>query len=313
MALPISALSQSAIKTALVETSYGVKYLCQSTKINKWAAFKPFQSSDTSYASSVQLETALKAADYGLSVVGYTTAAGALDIAAGSTEIWPHAKPLATVASPCRQGDFRGYNHSAVVPYSSTASPGTSTFTFSITKSSSAEILAENMATIKNGTWVILYRLGAGTTSVLTGSAVSSATFPFALSASGLAAGTYGACAAISYSGNYYPVPNTYKTFTVTAPVADSKLYLDSNLTTGTFRIRGFVSDASEYDSTKATTTKIYNLNGTQVNCGTGTITNNNIVFSWSDMVGDTEYVNTLTITSAASPASFNFTSMAQL
>lgn len=222
MALPQSSLSQQAIKTALGTSETGVIALCQSSKTNKWSGTKPFRSSATSYTYS-ELVAALKAANYGLNVQGDSTAAAALNRAAGSSEIWPHLKPQNTSSSPCRQGDFRGYNHQAPVPYSSsvTANDGTTglsnaSFEFDVDQASGAEVLAAQMNAIKNGKWVLLWRLSGGSTSVVNGANVSSATFPFSLTVDSIGTqGTYEACAAVLYNNTYYVIPNTYKTFQI--------------------------------------------------------------------------------------------------
>ena len=222
MSLPTSAVGQQAIKTALGTSESGVIALCQSTKINKWSGTKPFRSSATSFTYA-ELVAALKAANYGLNIQGDSTAAAALNRAAGSSEIWPYLRPQGTSGSPYRQGDFRGYNHSAPVPYSAavTANNGTTglsnaSFEFDVDQASGAEVLAAQMTAVKNGKWVLLWRISGGSTSVVNGANVSSASYPFSLTVEALGAqGTYEACAAILYNNTYYVVPNTYKTFQI--------------------------------------------------------------------------------------------------
>lgn len=222
MALPTSSVGQPAIKTALGTSESGTIALCLSNKVNKYSGTKPFRSS-TAYFTYAELVAALKAANFGLDVQGDSTAAAALNRAAGGSEIWPYLKPQNTSSSPCRQGDFRGYNHQAPVPYSAdvTANDGTTglsnaSFEFDVDQASGAEVLVSQMNAVKNGKWVLLWRVSGGSTSVVNGANVSSATFPFSLTVEGLGTqGTYEACAAILYNSKYYVVPNTYKTFQV--------------------------------------------------------------------------------------------------
>ncbi len=224
MALPTSSISISAVKTALGTSENGVIALCKSNKCNKWSGTKPFQSSTFQFTYA-ELVAALKAANFGLTMTGYNTAKLALDAAAGSGELWPHAKPAGTSSQPCRLGDYRGYNHNAPVPYSSSVNPTSGTtgsanasFEMIVNQASGAEVLASQANAIKNGQWKILWRRsGETTTNVVNGSNVSSATFPFDKIVQDLAdAGTYEACAAIYANSQYYPVPNTYKSFQIT-------------------------------------------------------------------------------------------------
>lgn len=223
MALPTSSIGQQAIKTALGTSETGVLNLCRSAKINKWAGRKPFRSSAEKYTYS-ELVAALKAANFGLQVTGYSSAAAALDAAAGTSELWPYLRPQATQSSPCRQGDFRGYEHTAPVPYNSavTSLPGTTgsanaSFEVDIDQASGAEVLVGQMAALQSGKWVMLWRKTNGSTTVVNGANVSSASYPFSLTVQDLAeAGTYEVCAAVYANSQYYPVPNTYKSFQVT-------------------------------------------------------------------------------------------------
>jgi hypothetical protein len=223
MALSTSSVSVGTVKTALGTSENGVIALCKSNKCNKWSGTKPFQSSTSRFTYS-ELVAALKAANFGLTMTGYSTAAAALAAAAGGSELWPHAKPAGTSSQPCRLGDYRGYNHNAPVPYSSgvTPVPGTTgsanaAFEFDVDQASGAEVLASQANAIKNGKWVLLWRKTTGTAASVNGANVSSATFPFSLTVQDLAdAGTYEACAAIYANSQYYPVPNTYKSFQIT-------------------------------------------------------------------------------------------------
>lgn len=224
MALSTSSVTVNQVKTALGSSDSAVIALCKSGKTNKWSGTKPFKSSADKYTYA-QLVAALKAANFGLSLTGKSTAAQALNLAAGSSELWPHEKPPGTSSYPCRLGDFRGYNHSAPVPYSATVSPNPITtgesngsFEVEIVQDSNAEVIVSQMPTFSGGKWVCLWRPSGGSTSVANGSNVSSASFPLpeVFTVEGLSTeGTYECCAAILVNGLYYAVPNTYKTFTI--------------------------------------------------------------------------------------------------
>ena len=105
--------------------------------------------------------------------------------------------------------------------YSVTANDGTTglsnaSFEFDVDQASGAEVLVAQMNAIKNGKWVLLWRLSGGSTSVVNGANVSSATFPFSLTVDSIGTqGTYEACAAVLYNNTYYVIPNTYKTFQI--------------------------------------------------------------------------------------------------
>lgn len=222
MALSTSYASQQEIKTALGESASGVIALCLSTKINKFAGRKPFRSNATSYTYS-ELTNALKAANFGLSLAGYSSAASALNLAAGGTELWQYLRPQNTSSSPCRQGDFRGYNHAAPVPYSAyvgvtdiTQGSSNGAFELEITQASGAEVTVSQMGSFSGGKWVCLWRPTGGSTSVEQGANITTSNNPVTITVEGLGtAGTYECCAAILVNGQYYPVPNTYKTFTL--------------------------------------------------------------------------------------------------
>lgn len=232
MALSTSSVTVNQVKTALGSSDSAVIALCKSGKTNKWSGTKPFKSSADKYTYA-QLVAALKASNFGLSLTGKSTAAQALNLAAGSSELWPHEKPPGTSSYPCRLGDFRGYNHSAPVPYSSvvTANPGLSgymnaSFEVDVDQASGAEVIAKDMGTLSAGKWVILWRKSGGSTSVVQGDSVASATFPFSLNETEVtSAGTYEVCAAILANGLYYAVPNTYKTFQITIETNAANYY----------------------------------------------------------------------------------------
>ena len=216
----------SQVKTALGESSSSLITLCKSNKVNRFSATKPFRYQADTFATYAALLAASKQANYGLEPNECSSAAAALNLAAGNAELWPWNRPPGTASMPCRLGDFRGYNHSAPVPYLSYAEAENglagyydASFRFQISQAAGAEVLASEMLKFQNASWVILYRKLGGSTSVEQVGRLSSITLPAANRVSGISAsGVYEACAAIyrEGAGVYYPVPNTYKKFAVT-------------------------------------------------------------------------------------------------
>lgn len=246
MALPTSSISISAVKTALGTTETGVIALCQSNKCNKWSGVKPFRSSVMQFTYE-DLVAALKNADHGLVPNECQSAAAALDLAAGNTEIWPYEKPLGTAASPCRLGDFRGYDHGAPVPYNASVETTKGltgyynpSFDYILSQSPGAGIIASEMGTLKTGKWIIIWRkLNASSANEIDGSrSVSSTSLPIHVSASPTQEGTYEACAAIlrTGAGIYYPIPNSYRRFAIEI-TSDIAAYLKLAITVECFMI----------------------------------------------------------------------------
>lgn len=118
----------SNVKECLSESTYNLGKLCTSSKINKWAKYKPVQfTSVTSISDQSRYEV-----NYGIDV----NSAYSLDIAslftkAASNPDWAYIKPT----SYFRLGDFDKYNHKAEQPYrySFPDSDTTNTSTFSTT------------------------------------------------------------------------------------------------------------------------------------------------------------------------------------
>lgn len=74
--------------------------LCKYTGVNKWSRYKPFRSTAVDYAGMSLLQEGLRQASYGLSWTGGVT-----------EDSFVHERPQGGKASPCRLGDFRGYDH----------------------------------------------------------------------------------------------------------------------------------------------------------------------------------------------------------
>lgn len=227
MALSTTSIKTSDVKTAIGASSNSTITLCKAN-VNKWSAHKPFRSSAGKYTYA-ELTAALKLADYGLDVASgrKTTPKLALDAAAGNAELWPHLKPLGTAASPCRLGDFRGYNPSAPVPFSASVTPANGIASTSVTPSFAAEadvvtgsdMVVADFATFTRTAhifWCVLYRkVNATTTSVIMGGNVANNPSGYGFdNPTGLTPGDYEMCMAL-YSdddGGYWPLPGTYRT-----------------------------------------------------------------------------------------------------
>lgn len=129
----------SNVKECLSESTYNLGKLCTSSKINKWAKYKPVQfTSVASISDQSRYEV-----NYGIDV----NSAYSLDIAslftkAASNPDWAYIKPT----SYFRLGDFDKYNHNAVQPYrysfpdSDTTNTNTFSTTFYIVVNSNSEI-----------------------------------------------------------------------------------------------------------------------------------------------------------------------------
>lgn len=109
------------VKNTLVESgiySTDVTYLCRSSRINKWSNFKPV-SHPTLHPTLAQLPQVMKDANYGLAAVEMPQiVASALGGSSPTLQVptpseWQYSSPTGYAASPCRIGDFRGYDPTA--------------------------------------------------------------------------------------------------------------------------------------------------------------------------------------------------------
>lgn len=97
MALPTTGITASAIATALGNASRNFKTLCTDTNLNPWSRYKPgYLKSDGTADKFVEWQPPRGG--------GFTDPRGYNSDSASSLEGY-------------RLGDFRGYNHSAVLPY----------------------------------------------------------------------------------------------------------------------------------------------------------------------------------------------------
>lgn len=110
MALPNTNISVTVVKNTLQEGTFDVSLLCKSNAINKWSKYKPFINAAPFFASENEWRAAALAAGYGL-----TSPSGVTNplTAAGSTYTYNKPNPP---NNPCRLGDFRSYNHTALPP-----------------------------------------------------------------------------------------------------------------------------------------------------------------------------------------------------
>lgn len=98
-------LSKTTIRLSDVQKALGyfpntVSGVCTYSGINKWSRYKPFRSTAVDYAGMSLLQEGLRQASYGLSWTGGVT-----------EDSFVHERPQGGKASPCRLGDFRGYDH----------------------------------------------------------------------------------------------------------------------------------------------------------------------------------------------------------
>ena len=112
MALASSGITVSAVKSALGSSNNNVGGLCTATNINHWSKWKPISLDATTLTLSL-----LKNANYGITIkYGSTVAAAYNAVTSNSNVGYVYNKPTGISTSPYRLGDFRNYNHSAIIP-----------------------------------------------------------------------------------------------------------------------------------------------------------------------------------------------------
>ena len=110
MAIQTTGITTSLVAATIGQASSDVGTLCSSTKINKWSKNKPVKYNTTSPITDAQR----KSANYGIIIPQYTDADSIL---ADTTSVWQYDQPTGGTTQPFRIGDFRGYEHSSVVPF----------------------------------------------------------------------------------------------------------------------------------------------------------------------------------------------------
>lgn len=111
------ALGTTNITTTLVSQTIGVASrdvgtLCSSSLINKWSKYKPVVYPTI---STTGITNWWKTVDgyCGFSIPQYVD----IDSLLGDNTTWIYNKPYGTINSPYRLGDFRGYEHTSVIPF----------------------------------------------------------------------------------------------------------------------------------------------------------------------------------------------------
>lgn len=239
MSLPQTGITMSAVHCALAVitplSSCTLSDLVQVNSINKWSACKPIKHTGNSLADTYSGLTGVMAtSNFGFDFDNdyCADANAALSKAATSTTLWSYVKWTPSASYPARLGDFRGYNHAAVCPFtqmdfSYTPVPGVEntthvpTFGFAEYINTNAEIYPKDMsAPIGSGNYEIIYRKkGTNSATVAATSALTATTIQTGrLSGTTSNTGTFEVCLAVHRSGGdgeYYPLPYTYRTFEV--------------------------------------------------------------------------------------------------
>lgn len=234
MALGTTGITTAAVGTALGTSSRDVGTLCTHSAINKWSKKKP-----VSYAKSSGLTDAeFKLANYGLSTSYFSTsntAKALLTAAQNGTDFYPYIKPSGGSNSPYRLGDFRGYNHSAVAPYSIDCSSTMSvqsfpaTLPYTLWVNSDSDIKLTDLAAFEDVTGNtdmhlgVLWTKGDGTYYLYNSAKDDDITSDVALNLTIPSTGTYhflgvftnysdsyGNVDVTSMAETFIPVPNTY-------------------------------------------------------------------------------------------------------
>ena len=116
MALGTTGISTSLVASTIGAGSNDVGTLCTHPNINKWSKWKPIRKATTQSLT----DTDLASANYGLEVLSGTTYSlfRAMQGEEGDIGVGViYQKPTGGAQSPFRLGDFRNYNHSAVIPF----------------------------------------------------------------------------------------------------------------------------------------------------------------------------------------------------
>lgn len=115
MALSSSGITVSAVKTALGVSNNNVGGLCTDDAINPWSRWKPISLNATTLT-----DTLLANANYGITIKYSTTAAGLLTLVKNNSNLgYVYNRPAGLATSPYRLGDFRNYEHNAILPVES--------------------------------------------------------------------------------------------------------------------------------------------------------------------------------------------------
>lgn len=103
------------VRGALGETAYDLKSLCTSSKINRWAKYKPvpqpsiYPYTDANWWKGINLNC-------GLSYNTYTNVGQLVSAVVAGTSDWTYIRPTGGLSDLYRLLDFDGYDHAAVCP-----------------------------------------------------------------------------------------------------------------------------------------------------------------------------------------------------
>lgn len=111
--LPNTDISIMDVHNILSDSSYDLGTLCTSSNINKWSKWKPI-----SYNGLTIDNTILQNQNWGLTVAHENNLNTLISRMSSELPI-KYNSPTGGTASPYRLGDFRNYNHSAVLPIES--------------------------------------------------------------------------------------------------------------------------------------------------------------------------------------------------
>lgn len=112
MALPITGISTSLVKTAIGAGSNDVGTLCTHPNVNKWSKWKPVK-----LAKVIPITLSdLQSVNFGIDVVSATTVSTLVSAIASAGYDVRYTKPTGGATSPYRLGDFRSYHNDAVIP-----------------------------------------------------------------------------------------------------------------------------------------------------------------------------------------------------
>lgn len=112
--LPNNGVSISAVRSALLESmsKNDLGSLCKSTSVRQWSKYKPVRSNKILMSQPQDWYSV----NDGFYVYTYYDAFDLLDdFLRGIEHCWEYQKPTGESTSPYRLGDFRGYNHDAVM------------------------------------------------------------------------------------------------------------------------------------------------------------------------------------------------------
>ena len=112
MALGTTNITTTLVGTTIGSASRDVGSLCSSPLINKWSKYKPVI---YPVVSTTGITDFWKANDgyCGFSIPQYVD----VDALLADATTWIYNKPYGTSSSPYRIGDFRGYEHTSVIPF----------------------------------------------------------------------------------------------------------------------------------------------------------------------------------------------------